>query len=612
MSTVSVSVTVSSPLTALGNSLTPSSESGFSDVLGASIQLDRPIDSSAGETEPELPAEFADTDISSSLQAETAADMLMTLQASRQMDTSLKINNPAVPAIQSEETTFNNTALPADVVVLENPAPESKPVVSADTVLPADTVVPANPGPEIKPVVNDNPEVKPVHSSAGDPIPVDTEIKEVTAKFESRKVQSNEPVELAPEATTTSGSPPQLNQIQDPNPVKATNKKPVNTEMMENTTITDEAIDSSVKPAVSADTESPQDDKIKNTATDNKTGISDNSIPAPDISALLVSMSPVIKEQIDPAAVVSEPDVSLTEVTTDANISSDNNNAGLAAKQASSGNMLQGDVATLKNDGDTASSPDAVSAAIFPDEKTTGTTDEKPSTSNPATTEYVITGSANNESDNQASVDMGTEKNTATVNSAQYENHAAGFTGKNELSSTNALSEPAQGLRSPAQGINEQLPSLYMKDGQIEEHELAARVVLMVGEKWQEAELQLEPQGMGKIRVQLSVDQEQQTHVQFMVQHSQAKDALDQSLPRLRELLTQHGLQPGQTQVQQQTQDNSGQSWNQQMANNSAAEQQARRESSSSDRAFSGSNDDEFVQTVAVSASQATGIDFYA
>jgi flagellar hook-length control protein FliK len=88
-----------------------------------------------------------------------------------------------------------------------------------------------------------------------------------------------------------------------------------------------------------------------------------------------------------------------------------------------------------------------------------------------------------------------------------------------------------------------------MKNGHVEEHELAARVMLMVGEKWHEAELQLEPQGMGKIRVQLSIDQEQQTNVQFMVQHSQAKEALDQSLPRLRELLIQHGLQPGQWQI---------------------------------------------------------------
>ena len=176
------------------------------------------------------------------------------------------------------------------------------------------------------------------------------------------------------------------------------------------------------------------------------------------------------------------------------------------------------------------------------------------------------------------------------------------------LTTTGALPEQAQGLRN----ITEQLPSLYMKNGQIEEHELGARVILMAGQKWQEAEIQLEPQGMGKIRVQLSIDQEQQTNVQFMVQHSQAKEALDQSLPRLREILTQHGLQPGQTQVQQQAANNSGQSWNQQMANNSAAEQQTRRESSQSGNAFSGLNNDEIAQTVTVSASDAAGIDFYA
>ena len=186
-----------------------------------------------------------------------------------------------------------------------------------------------------------------------------------------------------------------------------------------------------------------------------------------------------------------------------------------------------------------------------------------------------------------------------------HDNHGVSLTGKSALSSTGALPEQAQGLRS----IHDQLPALYVKNGQVEGHELTARIMLMAGEKWQEAELQLEPQNMGKVRVQLTIDQEQQANVQFIVQHAQAKEALDQSLPRLRELLSQHGLQPGQTQVQQQTSDNAGQSWNQQMANTG---QQNGRGSSASGWSNSGSNESEVAQSVTVSASQASGIDFYA
>jgi flagellar hook-length control protein FliK len=290
-----------------------------------------------------------------------------------------------------------------------------------------------------------------------------------------------------------------------------------------------------------------------------------------------------------------------------------------SVKSASLGNMIHDFVGMLKNNDDPVSSAGSVIANNVADGKDTSTTVDEASSEQGITAsqsgdispDLATTNTAesvNNKSDNPTTFDAGINKDTTAVNSLAHENHGVSATGKSALSSTGNLPEQAQGLRN----ITEQLPSLYMKNGHVEEHELAARVMLMVGEKWQEAELQLEPQGMGKIRVQLSIDQEQQTNVQFMVQHSQAKEALDQSLPRLRELLTQHGLQPGQTQVQQQTQDNAGQAWNQQMANNSAAEQQTRRDSSQTGNAFSGSNDDEFAQTVTVSASEAAGIDFYA
>ena len=43
--------------------------------------------------------------------------------------------------------------------------------------------------------------------------------------------------------------------------------------------------------------------------------------------------------------------------------------------------------------------------------------------------------------------------------------------------------------------------------------------------KWHEAEIQLEPQGLGKMNIQLSIDQDQKANVQFVVQQGNAHSA---------------------------------------------------------------------------------------
>lgn len=96
------------------------------------------------------------------------------------------------------------------------------------------------------------------------------------------------------------------------------------------------------------------------------------------------------------------------------------------------------------------------------------------------------------------------------------------------------------------------LPSLYLQNAQPDEQALGARILMMAGQKWHEAELELEPQGMGKLKIQLTMDAEQQTNVQFIAQQAHVKEMLEQSLPKFREWLNQNGFQAGQTQVQTQ------------------------------------------------------------
>lgn len=97
------------------------------------------------------------------------------------------------------------------------------------------------------------------------------------------------------------------------------------------------------------------------------------------------------------------------------------------------------------------------------------------------------------------------------------------------------------------------LPSLYLQNAQPDEQALGARILMMAGQKWHEAELELEPQGLGKLKIQLTMDAEQQTNVQFIAQQAHVKEMLEQSLPKFREWLNQNGFQAGQTQVQTQS-----------------------------------------------------------
>ena len=123
MSSVSVSVAAPSKLTALisdavnSDSVTPLSESSFSGVLDASIPLDMPVDATTEVTAKELPAELPETSTSFSALAESAADILMTLQASREMDTSLQTNNLPAPSNQSETVNQSETANQSDEVL---------------------------------------------------------------------------------------------------------------------------------------------------------------------------------------------------------------------------------------------------------------------------------------------------------------------------------------------------------------------------------------------------------------------------------------------------------------------------------------------------------------
>jgi flagellar hook-length control protein FliK len=78
--------------------------------------------------------------------------------------------------------------------------------------------------------------------------------------------------------------------------------------------------------------------------------------------------------------------------------------------------------------------------------------------------------------------------------------------------------------------------------------QLGQRIQLMASHKLQSAEIRLTPAELGPLRVQVSVD-DGVTNVTFHAQHAVTREAIEQALPRLRELLAESGLTLDQTHI---------------------------------------------------------------
>ncbi|RUO80883.1 hypothetical protein CWI84_04680 [Idiomarina tyrosinivorans] len=82
---------------------------------------------------------------------------------------------------------------------------------------------------------------------------------------------------------------------------------------------------------------------------------------------------------------------------------------------------------------------------------------------------------------------------------------------------------------------------------------LQERISIMMSQGAQRAEIRLDPPDLGSLHIRIHTHQDQAT-VQFQVQNPQAREAIEQALPRLREMLEQQGLQLADSQVGEQLQ----------------------------------------------------------
>lgn len=83
------------------------------------------------------------------------------------------------------------------------------------------------------------------------------------------------------------------------------------------------------------------------------------------------------------------------------------------------------------------------------------------------------------------------------------------------------------------------------------------KVMVMVNQKLNQVEIQLDPPELGNVHVRLNL-QNEQAMVSFTVQNQQAKEAFEQQMGKLREMLQESGVDVGDANVAQQGQQNEG------------------------------------------------------
>lgn len=120
-------------------------------------------------------------------------------------------------------------------------------------------------------------------------------------------------------------------------------------------------------------------------------------------------------------------------------------------------------------------------------------------------------------------------------------------------SGTVKASELSSTLQSTMQAVQKPLDPQQSEASQ----KLQERINIMLSKNIQRADIRLDPPELGQLNVRINMNAEQAS-VQFQVQSAQARDAVEQALPRLREMLEQQGVALADTDVQEQQQQMAG------------------------------------------------------
>ena len=136
----------------------------------------------------------------------------------------------------------------------------------------------------------------------------------------------------------------------------------------------------------------------------------------------------------------------------------------------------------------------------------------------------------------------------ATVGSARGGDSAGITAPANAVAATAAPAPAATSSTATGMGQGVDLVMERAPDEAEFADEFTTRVKVLVRDGVREARIQLNPAELGRLQVTVSTEGDQ-ARVSFVADNAAARDAIEQSLPRLREMLEQNGLQLAQSDV---------------------------------------------------------------
>ncbi|GEM74336.1 flagellar hook-length control protein FliK [Vibrio sagamiensis] len=162
------------------------------------------------------------------------------------------------------------------------------------------------------------------------------------------------------------------------------------------------------------------------------------------------------------------------------------------------------------------------------------------------------------------------------------------------------------GLTSPAVKIDAagQVQSPLLMTKEMAEDQVSEKIQMMMSKNLKNLDIRLDPPELGRMQIRMAMNNDL-ANVHFTVSNPQARELIEQTLPRLREMFAQQGMQLADSSVEQQS---SGQ---QQNGYTQADPQQA----GAQERRFSGQTDENFEAEVNLDLnvpSNHDGISFYA
>lgn len=179
-----------------------------------------------------------------------------------------------------------------------------------------------------------------------------------------------------------------------------------------------------------------------------------------------------------------------------------------------------------------------------------------------------------------------------------------------QLAGMSGASSALQDIQQAGARVSQQqaidTPLKLAQQGQVAP-ELTNKVNMMLSRDLKQVDIRLDPPELGRVHIKLALNNDQ-AHLNFTVTHAHARDAIEHSIPRLREMLAQQGVDLGQANVDQEQ--SQARDFSSMLAGENDTQSSEANESSI---AFNGDGDVEEMKLEVTSASLSdSAVDFYA